>query len=61
VLDRVFPLADLPAAHAYMLRRVMARYLMGTFPQPPRLEPDLRLSTHPAQHFQISLSFSSVA
>ena len=31
------------------------------FPHPPLLEPDLRLSPHPAQHFQISLGLSSVA
>ena len=43
------------------LGRVMARYLVGTFPQPPRLEPDLRLSPHPAQHFQINLCLCSVA
>ena len=43
------------------LRRDKARYLEGTFPHPPRLEPDLRLSPHPAQHFQVYLSLCSVA
>src|SRR5262249_13137317 len=43
------------------LGRLMARYLKGTFPQAPRLEPDLRLSPHPAQHFQIRLGLRSVA
>jgi hypothetical protein len=38
-----------------------ARSLTGTFPHRPRLEPDLRLSPHPAQHFQISLGLRSVA
>ena len=33
----------------------------GLFPHPPRLEPDVPLSGHPAQHFQISLGLSSVA
>ena len=43
------------------LGRDKARCLVGTFPHPPRLEPDLRLSPHPAQHFLISLGLSSVA
>ena len=43
------------------LRRDRVRCLVGTFPHPPRLEPDLRLSPHPAQHFQISLGLCSVA
>jgi len=32
------------------LRRDKAHCFMGMFPHPPRLEPDLRLSPHPAQH-----------
>src|SRR5262249_25464414 len=43
------------------LGRLMARYLVGTSPQAPRLEPDVRLSPHPAQHFQIGLRLCSVA
>jgi hypothetical protein len=43
-----------------LLGRLMARCLVGTFPQAPRLEPYVRLSPHTAQHFQISLGLSSV-
>src|SRR5262245_39774119 len=39
----------------------MARCPVGTSPQAPRLEPDLRLSPRPARHLQISLGLSSVA
>src|SRR5712692_8689392 len=45
----------------FPLCRDKARCLVGTFPHPPRLEPDLRLSSHPAQHFPISLGLCSVA
>src|SRR5713101_1703280 len=37
-----------------------ARYLSVRFQHPPRLEPDLRLSPHPAQHPEIVLSLCSV-
>src|SRR5262245_36088897 len=43
------------------LGRLMARCPVGTSPQAPRLEPDLRLSPRPARHLQISLGLSSVA
>jgi hypothetical protein len=39
--------------HAPQLRRNKARYLRGTSPHSPRLEPDLPFSRHPAQHFPI--------
>src|SRR5215831_7561091 len=35
--------------------------LVGTFPHAPRLEPDVRLSPHTAQHSQIRLGLRSVA
>ncbi len=44
----------------FPLGRDKAHCLEGMFPHPPRLEPDLRLSSHPAQHFQISLGLCSV-
>jgi len=37
-----------------------ARYLSVRFQHPPRLEPDLRLSPHPAQHLEIVLGLCSV-
>src|SRR2546429_146028 len=37
-----------------------ARYLSVRFRHPPRLEPDLRLSPHPAQHPEILLGLCSV-
>src|SRR5216683_6242402 len=37
-----------------------ARYLSVRFQHPPRLEPDLRLSPHPAQHPEIVLGLCSV-
>src|SRR5215831_9399863 len=52
-------LAALPDGWVRTRRR--ARLVSCLFPHPPRLEPDLRLSPHPAQHFQISLCLSSVA
>src|SRR4029453_446857 len=45
------------------LRRDKARYLVGTFPHPPRLEPDVRLSPHPPQHlwsFSMAIHEASV-
>ena len=46
--------------YVYRLGRLMARYLVGTSPQAPRLEPYVRLSPRTAQHFPINLGLSSV-
>jgi hypothetical protein len=54
-----------PSSAHLAVGKVMAHCLdlsiFGMFPQPPRLEPCLRLLPHTAQHFQISLGLCSVA